>query len=170
MQVFLFFCQILVDDWWHGQKMLFTAWDWQNTHMMLPNWIPPFVFPFLSNLGHWTSPCIELCVLSHLACNLWRSPKLDFGKLSLTYPGILWGIWSSIPMFHTCKKTYPSILWAHQIWAWYLKPCQKKVGCQNCRGLPDTLYVNAILIQFYCLIYCTVRKDRITFFYAQEIE
>ena len=68
--------------------------------------------------------------------------KLDFGKLALTYQGILWGIWSSIPMFHTCKKTYPSILWAHQIWAWYLKPCQKKVGCQNYRGLPDTLYFN----------------------------
>ena len=111
----------------------------KHPHMMLPNWIPPFFFPFLSNLGHLTSPCIEFCILSHLACNLWRSRKLDFGKLALTYQGILWGIWSSIPMFHTCKKTYPSILWAHQIWAWYLKPCQKKVGCQNYRGLPDTL-------------------------------
>ena len=62
--------------------------------------------------------------------------RMHLGKISknwifdlvLTCPIIFWVTWSSIPMFYTCKKTSSSILSAHQIWAWYLKPCQKKWG------------------------------------------
>ena len=43
------------------------------------------------------------------------------------------------PKLYTPKKTFSSVLWPHQLLAWYLKACQKKVGCQNCKGLPDTL-------------------------------
>ena len=62
--------------------------------------------------------------------------SLNF-KFVPTYPCILSIIWLSIPMFWTCKNLL-SILSAHQIWAWYLKPHQKKVGCQNYCGLWDT--------------------------------
>ena len=66
--------------------------------------------------------------------------------LVITCPIIFWVTWSSIPTFYTCKKTWSSVLSAHQIWAWYLKPCQKKVGCQNYCGLPITLYVVDVIL------------------------
>ena len=65
--------------------------------------------------------------------------KSSIFKVVLTFPGIFSVKWPSIPMFYTCKKTFSSVLSAHQIWAWYLNACQKKVGCQNYCGLWDTL-------------------------------
>ena len=71
--------------------------------------------------------------------NLAPVQKNSIFKLDLTYPGIFSVKWPSIPMFYTCKKSFSSVLSAHQIWAWYLNACQKKVGCQNYCGLWDTL-------------------------------
>ena len=71
--------------------------------------------------------------------NLAALQKNSIFELVLTCPGIFSLKWPSIPMFYTCKKTFSSGLSAHQIWAWYLKACQKKVGCQNYCGLWDTL-------------------------------
>ena len=78
--------------------------------------------------------CIEI-----IHKNLAAVQKNSIFQHVLTYPGTFSVKWPSIPMFYTCKKTYPSVLSAHQIWAWYLKACQKKVGCQNYCGLWDTL-------------------------------
>ena len=71
--------------------------------------------------------------------NLAALQKNSIFELVLTCPGIFSLKWPSIPMFYTCKKTFSSGLSAHQIWAWYLKACQIKVGCQNYCGLWDTL-------------------------------
>ena len=47
--------------------------------------------------------------------NLAAVQKNSIFKLDLTYPGILSVKLPSIPMFYTCKKTFLSVLLAHQI-------------------------------------------------------
>ena len=42
-------------------------------------------------------------------------------------------------MFYKPNKTYHIVLRSPKIWAWSVNPCQRKVGCQNYGGLPDTL-------------------------------
>ena len=107
-----------------------------HPHMILPIWISPLFLSFFVNLCHLTSPSIELRVILHAIC---KGLKNWIFQHVLTFPGIFSVKWPSIPMFYTCKKTFSSVLSAHQIWAWYLNACQKKVRCQNYCGLWDTL-------------------------------
>ena len=108
----------------------------KHPHAMLPDWISPLFWSFFVNLSHLTYPSFELCLILHAIC---ESLKNWIFQHVPTYPGIFSVKWPSIPMFYTCKKTFLSGLSAHQIWAWYLKACQKKVWCQNYCGLWDTL-------------------------------
>ena len=93
-----------------------------HPHMMLQNWISPLFWSFFVNLSHLTYPSFELCLILHAIC---ESLKNWIFQHVPTYPGIFSVKWPSIPMFYTCKKTFLSGLSAHQIWAWYLKACQK---------------------------------------------